>query len=72
MRIVHCLLLLLAHCAEHSWSSVAMLDHIQQYQEEAAGREVMMAQVRQPGYVCTYEEKTDMYGYLVRQTVEYG
>ena len=30
-----------------------MLDHTQQYAEEAAGREVRMIQVRQPGYVRT-------------------
>ena len=43
MRIVSYLLLLFAHCAQHSTAgAVTILDHTQRYPKEAAGRGVMM------------------------------
>ena len=60
MRIVCCLLFCCWRTVPSTAGAVALLNHTQQYAEEAAGREVMMIQVRQPGFCTLKSMKTNL------------
>ena len=66
MCILRCLLLLLAHCAEHSWSSDNVGSHtaIRRRNSRERGDDDDTGIIRQPG--------SAKFWYLVKQTVIYG